>query len=114
MARKPLGNCRNGHEQRRWGHAGGHTTVYPLRADLTTRHPPGRRRLFGISCTAGRKCAEPGQQLRGRERQQQLALKATQPQNALDVFYQPYAYAAAQGIGYALGATAASLEVVAA
>jgi hypothetical protein len=39
---------------------------------------------------------------------------ATQPQNALDVFYHPYAYAAAQGIGYAVGATAASLEVVAA
>jgi hypothetical protein len=28
---------------------------------------------------------------------------AAQPDNALDVFYHPYAYAASQGIGYAAG-----------
>jgi hypothetical protein len=31
------------------------------------------------------------------------------PQNALDVFHHPYAYAAAEGIDYALGASAAAL-----
>jgi hypothetical protein len=36
------------------------------------------------------------------------------PENALDVFYHPYAYAAGRGIRYALGTPAASAEALAA